>query len=245
MDTAKRWRVLLAVAALTLATGVAAQDNQQQRPYGPGTGPHGMRGGHGGCPGMGYGPGMMGPGMMGGYGPGMMGPGMMGGYGPGMMGPGMMGGYGPGMMGPGMMGGYGPGMMGPGMMGGYGPGMGPGMMGGYGQGYGQGMGGYGPGPFHSLNLSDKQQKAVADIMEKARRQQWQLMGKLNDLNARLQQLYSQETWDKDAIGSTYEQIGQIQRQMVENQVEARNQIVNQLTDEQRKQFRQWGGWSVQ
>ncbi len=51
----------------------------------------------------GYGPGMMGHGMMGyGMGPGMMGQGMMGyGMGPGMMGQGMMGyGMGPGMMGP-------------------------------------------------------------------------------------------------------------------------------------------------
>jgi Spy/CpxP family protein refolding chaperone len=68
-------------------------------------------GGYG--PGYGMGPGMMGPGMMGGYGPGCgMGPGMTGGYGPGQ------GGYGPGY-------GMGPGMVGPGMMGG---GMGYGML---------------------------------------------------------------------------------------------------------------------
>jgi len=72
----------------------------------------------------GYGPYGMGPGMM--WGGGGYGPGMMGGYGGYGMGPGMMGGgYG---YGPGMMGGYG---MGPGMMGG-GYGYGPGMMMGYG-----------------------------------------------------------------------------------------------------------------
>src|SRR3970040_1285763 len=85
-------RKTLIAAALIGATalGATALVNAQQGGYGPGYG---------------MGPGMMGPGMMGGYGPGQGG-----GYGPGY-------GMGPGMMGPGMMGG---GMMGPGMMGGYG-----------------------------------------------------------------------------------------------------------------------------
>jgi hypothetical protein len=63
---------------------------------------HGMMCGHGPrmMQGQGYGPGMMGPGMM-------YGPGYGQGYGPGMMGPGMM-------YGPGYGQGYGPGMMGPG-----------------------------------------------------------------------------------------------------------------------------------
>jgi len=202
----RRWRVLITAAALTVAGGAVAQNDQQPREETSGYGkpcPHGY-------------------------------PGMMGGYGPGMMGPGMMGGYGPGMMGPGMMGGYGPGMMGPGMMGGYGSRRGPGM-----------GGSYGAGPFHALDLNDEQQKAVAGIMEKTRKQQWELMGKLNDQNAKLRQLYSQDTWDKEAIGSAYERIGKLRRQMVENKVEARNQIANELTDEQRKQFRQWGGWAVE
>lgn len=74
-------RKLLAVTAAALLGTAAAAFSQ---PYGMG-------------PGGGYGPGGMGPGMMGGYGPGYgMGPGMMGGYGPGGMGPGMMGGFGPG-----------------------------------------------------------------------------------------------------------------------------------------------------
>ena len=120
---------------LVAGTSAAVAQQAQQPPQGS----QPQQGVTGGYYGYGTGPGMTGgygPGMMGGYGygmgPGMMGPGMMGGYGPGMMGgygPGMMGGYGSGM-GPGMMGGYGSGMMGPGMMGGYGPGM-------MGWGYGQ------------------------------------------------------------------------------------------------------------
>jgi len=76
--------------ALALVTGAALA--QQSPPPAPGTPPAGQR----------WGPGMMGPGMMGGYGSGYgMGQGMMGGYGPGYgMGLGMMGGHG--MMGPGI-----------------------------------------------------------------------------------------------------------------------------------------------
>lgn len=62
--------------ALALVTGAALA--QQSPPPAPGTPPAGQR----------WGPGMMGPGMMGGYGPGYgMGLGMMGGHG--MMGPGI------------------------------------------------------------------------------------------------------------------------------------------------------------
>ena len=104
--------------------------------YGQSTGPNMMYG-------QGYGPGMVGCGMM--HGPGyghgcgrgMMRHGMMCGRGPSMM---YGQGYGPGMMGPGMMG---PGMMnGPGYGQGYGLGMmGPGMM-------GPGYGMHRPGGFH-------------------------------------------------------------------------------------------------
>ncbi len=72
----------LAGALLVAGADVASADDQGC-PYGPGMG-YGMMG-------QGYGPGMMGYGMMG---PGMMGQG----YGPGMMGPGFGQGTGPGMM---------------------------------------------------------------------------------------------------------------------------------------------------
>ena len=107
--------------------------------------------------------------------------------GPGMMGPGMIGGgygMGPGMMGSGQQGwnycpycgqnlgqgGYG--MMGPGMMhGGYG--MGPGMMGGYGMGPGMMRGGMGPGYYG-------QSEACQNFMNDTAEQRKELMNKRYD-----------------------------------------------------------------
>ncbi len=216
---------------------------------GGGMGP-GMMGGYGG--GYGTGPGMMGPGMGGydgGYG---MGPGMMGGYGGGGMGPGMMGGYGggygmgSGMMGPGMMGGYGggygmgSGMMGPGMMGGYGGGygmgpgmMGPGMMGGYG-----GCSGYGTG--QGMNLSETQRTKLRDLNDQLRKEHWNVMGKMMDVYNKLRDAYATEKPDPNEIGTLYSQVSQLRQQMIEAHVQAHNQIMDLLTDEQRQQIQHCG-----
>ena len=179
-----------------------------------------------------------GPGMMGGFGPGggpAAGPGMMGGYGygPGMMGPG----YGAGMMGPGYGPGYGPGMMGPG----YGPGYGPGMMGyGYGPGamgpgYGPGM--MGPGAGWGINrmapdLTDDQQKKIADIRLEFGRKQWELAQQMHSL-----------VWadgapaDDQAARKNYDAVAALHKQMFENQLEARKRIDGVLTPQQRESLR--------
>lgn len=172
----------------------------------------------------GYGPGMMGYGYPGAMGPGA-GYGMMGGYGG--YGPGMMGGYG---------GGYGPGMMGPGMMGGYGPGM---MGGGYG---GPGMmGAYGPGGFGNLNLSNDQQKKIAQIQENTRKKNWDLMGKLQEEHANLQNLFAEETPDSNKVGAEYDRLAGLRKQILQNNLQAHNQIQSVLTKEQRDQLQQWRG----
>jgi len=182
-----------------------------------------------------------GPGM----GPGMMGPGSgpyhqgdrpyygrgyhgYGGYG---MGPGMMGGYGGYGMGPGMMGGYGGyGMMGPGMMGGYGM-MGPGMM------------GYGPG--YGINLSDKQRQEFAKIQQQTMQQNWEIMGKMREQMLKLQELYGADTVDPKAVGQVYDRIATLRKQMLENSIEAHNQMRKHLTKEQRETWqnmRRGMGW---
>lgn len=159
----------------------------------------------------------------GGYGPYGMGPGMMwGGYG---MGPGMMGGYG----GMGMMG-MGPGMMGGGMMGG-GYGMGPGMMMGY-------------GALNGLDLSDEQRAKIDKIFDAERKQHWSVMGKMMDEQNKLRDLYAQETPDPKKVGAVYGEIAKLRQQMIEEHVQASNQMQSVLTKEQREQLRQWnrGGW---
>jgi len=191
--------------AAALAAGAATARAQDFDDYG-GYGPHGMG------PGMMWGGGGYGPGMMGGYG---MGPGMMGGYGGYGMGPmGMMGG----MMGPGMMGG---GYGGMGMMG-----MGPGMMGGY-------------GGFNGLNLSDEQRAKIDKIFDAERKQHWSVMGKMMDEQNKLRDLYAQETPDPKKVGAVYGEIAKLRQQMIEAHVQASNQMQQVLTKEQREQLRQW------
>lgn len=140
-----------------------------------------------------------------GYGYGM-GQGMMG------MGPGMMS---PGMMGPGMMG-MGPGMMGSGMMG-------PGMMGGYGAGPGM------------LNLTEQQQNKMAQIQEEVRRKHWDLMGKMNAEQMKLQQLYYSGKRDSAAIEAQHKKVYQLQREMDESRIDAQGRMDAVLTKEQKDQ----------
>lgn len=161
------------------------------------------------------------------------------------------GGYGSGYgMGRGMMGGYGQGSgygMGPGMMGGYGQGsghgMGSGMMGGYGQGSGYGMGsgmsgGYGPGA--DLNLSAEQRGKIAKIQNEVRRKHWDLMGKMHDEQALMDEQYSSGNRDDDGLSKSYRKMSEFRHQMFDLSLSARKQIDAVLTAEQREKQRQGG-----
>ncbi len=133
------------------------------------------------------------------------------------------GGYGYGM-GQGMMG-MGPGMMGMdhGMMGGYG--MGPGMMGGYGA--GQGM----------PSLTEQQQNKMAQIQEEVRKKHWDLMGKMNEEQMKLQQLYYSGKRDSAAIEAQHKKIYQLQREMDESWLDAQGRMDAVLTKEQKERLR--------
>lgn len=235
--TGKNWkRWMIAGAALSLVAlvpGAYAQsngnDNEAQSTgngpgYGPGYGPGGygagMMGGYGSRYGYGYGPGMMGPGY--GYGPGMMG-----GYGPGYgYGPGMMGGYGPGY-------GYGPGMMG-----GWGPGSawGPGGRGAYG---GRGYGMIGLGPVGALNLNADQRTKIAQIEQDVQKRNWDLIGQMHQDRAQLAMLFNQEKVDPNKVGSVYDRIASLHKKILQNNIQARNDIESTLTSQQREQLKQW------
>jgi len=141
----------------------------------------------------------------------------------GMMGPGMMGGYG----------GYGPEMMGGGMMGmmmGGGMGMGPGMMGG-------GM--MGLGPLYMLNLSDEQRSKITKIGDEERQKHWATMGKMLEEQNKLRDLLQADTPDAKKVGAAYSALAQLQRQMLETHVQARNQAEQLLSKEQREQLKSW------
>lgn len=161
-----------------------------------------------------YGPGTAGCGYGWGAGYGMR-PGMMGyGHGPGMMGPG----YGPGA-------GPGPGMMGPGY--GAGPGMGPGM-----------MGGVGPGLAALPTLTADQRTRLSAIQQQLAQQQWPLMQQMHQL------MWAQGggSADEQQERGSYDAVAKLHRQMFENSLQARRQMEEVLTPEQREQLRRgWGG----
>lgn len=161
------------------------------------------------------------------------GPGMMGGYGPGMMGSygrgGMMGGgYGGG---PGQ--GYGPGMMG-------GGGMMGGMMGPYGR---EGM--MGLGPLQALDLDEQQIGKINQIRDELRRKSWNAMGKLQDEQAQMRDLFLAEKRDPAAIGKQSMKIAELRRQLLEAQIDAHNRIEALLSKEQKAQLRSYRrGWMM-
>lgn len=130
--------------------------------------------------------------------------------------------------------------MGPGMMGGYGQGygMGPGMMGGTGYGMGPGMMGY--GNYRDLNLNKDQRAKIAQIRKTLRTKHWALMSEMMDAQDNLQDLYDADKQDAAAINKQYKILEDLRRQMVENSVEANNQINAILTKEQRDKFRERG-----
>jgi len=152
-----------------------------------------------------------------------------GGYGPGYgMGPGMMGNYGQGYgMGPGMMGSYGPGYnMGPGMMGGFGPdyGMGTGMMGGY-------------ATRSDLNLSAEQRSKIAKIQNDVRRKHWEIMGKMQDEQAQMNEQYESDQRDDAALSKSYRKMSDLRHQMFDLSLSAQKQIDTVLTKEQRDKMK--------
>ncbi|MEP7247808.1 MAG: Spy/CpxP family protein refolding chaperone, partial [Gammaproteobacteria bacterium] len=150
-----------------------------------------------------------------------------GGYGSGYgMGPGMMGGYG---MGRGMMGGYG---MGSGMMGDQDSGYG--MMDRQGHGYGMGsgmMGGY--GSTADLNLTPEQRGKIAKIQNDVRRKHWDLMGKMQDEQAQMNEQYGSNQHDDAALSKSFRNMSELRQQMFDLSLGARRQMDAVLTAEQR------------
>ena len=142
-------------------------------------------------------------------------------------------------MGPGMMGGYGAGYgMGPGMMGGYGAGngMGTGMMGGYGAGNGMGAGMMGYGSRADLNLTAEQRGKVAKIENDVRRKHWELMGKIQDEQAQMNERDHSDQSDDAALSKSYRNISELRHQMFDLSLSARRQIDAVLTKEQREKL---------
>lgn len=144
-------------------------------------------------------------------------------------------------------GGYG---MGPGMMGGYGQGqgynMGPDMMGAYGQGYGMGPGMMGDyGPQANLNLSVEQRGKIAKIQEDARHKHWELMGKMQEAQAHMNEQYYSDKRDDATLSKDYRKMSELRQQMFDLSLSTQKQSDAVLTKEQHgKSSRNgYGMWS--
>lgn len=165
----------------------------------------------------GYGPGYgISPDATRGYGPG---------YGPGQWGYGPPAGYGPS---------YGPGQWSYGPPAGYGPGYGGGW------GFGPGYGGYGPIP--ALNLSDDQRAKIVAIQDDMRSKAWDTLGKLQQEQFKLRQLYFSDKLDAAAISSQQKNVDELSRKVTEMRVDAQNRIDAVLTPEQRQTARTYRAW---
>ena len=143
------------------------------------------------------------------------------------------GGYG---YGPGYGYGMGPGMMGPGWGGGYG--MGPGMMGSFGPDYGMGSGTmFGYGTRSDLNLSAEQRSKIAKIQNDVRRKHWEIMGKMQDEQALMNEQYYSDQRDDAALSKSYRKMSELRQQMFDLSLSAQKQIDAVLTKEQRDKLR--------
>ena len=129
---------------------------------------------------------------------------------------------------------------------------GHGMMGGYGQAYGQNQGyGMGPGmmgdygPQSNQSLSAEQRGKIAKIQEHARRKQWELMGKMEDEQAHMNEQYHSDDRDDDALSKNYRRMSDLRHQMFDLSLSTRKQTDAVLTKEQhgkswRNGYGMWG-----
>lgn len=135
-------------------------------------------------------------------------------------------------------------MQGQGMMGGMGMMNGMGMMGGM---YGMGMMG-GMGPMMMLDLDDKQRQEMRQIQRKVQEKNWERMGEMMELRNQMQDLMLSDNPDPTATGKIYDKMANLRKQMFMERLQARNTMMNKLTEEQREQLqnyrRQYGGYGM-
>ncbi len=130
----------------------------------------------------------------------------------------------------GMMGGTGMMSMGQGMCG---MGGGAGMMG-----HGMMHGGMGMiGPVWMLDLSAEQRTKIHKIQDDLRKEHWIIMGKIMDEQAKLRDLYDEDTIDQKKIGAVYDSLFALRKQMILARLDAMNKIRGVLTKEQLEQLK--------
>lgn len=121
-------------------------------------------------------------------------------------------------------------MMGPGMMQGQGGPSGP-MMGGGGDKYGMASV---MQAWQLPDLTEEQRNKLRSTAQDLRKKHWDMKGAMMEESDKLAQLWAAESVDANAIGEAYGRLFELQRQWIVSDIEARQQVDNLLTDEQRK-----------
>jgi hypothetical protein len=88
-----------------------------------------------------------------------------------------------------------------------------------------------------LGLNSQQQQKANDIKFELRKKHWEIMGRMIDQQAALQNAYASERPDPKTVGGVYSQIFELKRQMIEVALEASNKLMDILTEDQRNQVR--------
>ena len=112
--------------------------------------------------------------------------------------------------------------------------MGPGMMGGY-------------GPGSNLNLSAEQRSKIGKIQDDARRKQWELMGKMQDEQAQMNEQYYSDNRDDAALSKNYRRMSDLRHQMFDLSLSTQKQTDAVLTKEQHDKSRRngYGMWGTE
>ncbi|MGC2458798.1 MAG: Spy/CpxP family protein refolding chaperone [Gallionellaceae bacterium] len=90
----------------------------------------------------------------------------------------------------------------------------------------------------ALNLSKEQQAKITRLSDELRHNNWTTQGLLNDETAKLRDLYEADKRDPAAIGSEYQKVFDLKRQMIETYLETQNRIEEILTREQLAQMQE-------
>ena len=112
------------------------------------------------------------------------------------------------------------------------------MMGGRGSGYGMGPGmmeGYASRA--DLNLTAEQRSKIAKIRNDVRRKHWDLMGKMQDEQAQMNEQYNSDQRDDAPLSKSYRDMSELRQQMFDLSLSARRQIDAVLTQEQRDKLK--------
>jgi Spy/CpxP family protein refolding chaperone len=101
-----------------------------------------------------------------------------------------------------------------------------------------GMGGGPGGPAATFGLSEEQAGEMRRLSEELRKEHWDLMGRMMDKRAELQELYAEDRPDPEAVGEAYEEMAKLRREMIEGRIELQNRMFDLLSEEQRERMKQ-------